>query len=85
MDDIYINIGEHNSNKETDDMVVDIDGMVVDMLTNKKPNPIITELFITGRKLNISFVFITQSYFSVPKNIELNPTHYFFMKIPNKR
>ena len=46
---------------------------------------IVTELFIRGRKLNISLVFITQSYFLVPKNIRLNSTHYFVMKIPNKR
>ena len=45
---------------------------------------ILTELLITGRKLNISLVFITQSYFAVPKNIRLNSIHYFIMKIPNK-
>ena len=49
-----------------------------------KLNPIVTELFITGRKLNISVVFITQSYFAVTKNIRLSSTHYFIMKIPNK-
>ena len=54
-------------------------------LVIKKLNPIVTELFIRGRKLNISLVFITQSYFAVPKNIRLNSTHYFVMKIPNKR
>ena len=59
--------------------------MIADMLSNKKLNPIVTELFIRGRKLNISLVFITQSYFAVPKNIRLNCTHYFVMKIPNKR
>ena len=59
--------------------------MIADMLSNKKLNPIVTELFIRGRKLNISLVFITQSYFAVPKNIRLNSTHYFIMKIPNKR
>ena len=48
-------------------------------------NPIVTELFIRGRKLNISLVFITQFYFAVPKNIRLNSTHYFIMKIPNKQ
>ena len=53
-------------------------------MLNKNLNPIVTELFITGRKINISLVFITQSYFAVPKNIKLNPTHYFVMKIPNK-
>ena len=54
------------------------------MLGNKKLNPIVTELFIRGKKLNISLVFITQSYFPVPKNIRLNSTHYFIIKIPNK-
>ena len=58
--------------------------MTADMLSNKNLNPIANELFITGRKINISLVFITQSYFTVPKNIKLNPTHYFVMKIPNK-
>ena len=55
------------------------------MNNNKKLNPIATELFIRGRKLNISVVFITQSYFRVPKDVRLNSTHFFIMKIPNKR
>ena len=55
------------------------------MLSNIKLNPIVTELFIRGRKLNISIVFITQFYFAVSKNIRLNSTHYFITKIPNKR
>ena len=55
------------------------------MLINKKRNSIVTELFIRGRKLNIYLVFITQSYFPVSKNIRLNSTHYFVMKISNKR
>ena len=55
------------------------------MLSNKKLNPIVTELFIRGRKLNNSLVFIIQSYFAVPKNIRLNSVHYFIMKISNKR
>ena len=59
--------------------------MIADMLNNKNLNPIVTELFIRDRKLNISFVFITQSYFAVPKDIRLNSTQYFFMEIPNKR
>ena len=59
--------------------------MIADMLSNKKRNSLVTELFIRGRKLNISIVFITQSNFSVPKNIRLNSTHYFIMKIPNIR
>ena len=59
--------------------------MIADILNNKKLNPIVTELFIRGRKLNISLVFITQSYFCVPKDIRLTSTHYVIMKIPNKR
>ena len=59
--------------------------MIADMLSNEKLNPIVTELFIRRRKLNISLVFITQSYLDVPKNIRLNSTHYFVLKISNKR
>ena len=59
--------------------------MIADLLSKKKLKPIVTELFNRGRKLNIYLVFITQSYFCVPKNIRLNSTHYFIMKIPNKR
>ena len=55
------------------------------MLSNKKINPTVTELFITGRKINIFLVFITKSYYAVPKNISLNSTYYFTMNIPNKR
>ena len=54
------------------------------MLSNKKLNAIVTEFFIRGRKLNISLIFITQSYFAVPKNIKVNSMHYLIMKIPNK-
>ena len=59
--------------------------MIADMIDNKKLNSIVTELFIRGRKLNIYLVFITQSYFKVPKDVRLNTTHFFIMKIPNKR
>ena len=59
--------------------------MIANMVSHKKPNPIVTGLFIRGRKLNISLVFIRQSYFPVPKNIRLYSTHYFVMKIPNKK
>ena len=59
--------------------------MTADMIDNKKLNSVVTELFIRGRKLNISLVFITQSYFKVPKDVRLNSTHFFIMKIPNKR
>ena len=59
--------------------------MNFDILSNKKLNPIVTESFLRGRKLNISFVFFMQSYFAVLKNIRLNSTQYFVMKIPNKK
>ena len=59
--------------------------MIIDILSNKKHNPIEPELLIKEGKLNISLVFTTQSYFAVPKNIRLNSTHYFVRKIPKKR
>ena len=61
------------------------DDMIPDMLSNKKLNPIVIQLFLRGRNLNISLVFITQSYFKVPKDVRLNTTHFFIMKITNKR
>ena len=57
------------------------DGMIADMLNNKKLNPIVTKLFIRGRELNIYLVFITQTYFTVSKYIRINSIHYFVMKI----
>ena len=59
--------------------------MIADMINDKKLNSIVTELFIRGRKLNIFIVYITQSYFKVPKDVRPNSTHFFIMKIPNKR
>ena len=59
--------------------------MIADMITDKKFNPALTELFIRGRKLNISVVFITQSYFDAAKNNRLNSLHYFILTIHNKR
>ena len=59
--------------------------MIPDMLINKKLQPTVTEVFITDKKLNISLVFITRSYFAVSKNIRVNSSHYLIMKIPNKR
>ena len=55
------------------------------MIHNKKLNSVVTELSITGRRLNISLVFITQSYFKVPKDVRLNTSHFFIAKIPNKK
>ena len=66
-------------------MWIVFDDMIADILNNKKLSPVVTELYIRKRKLNISFIFVTQFYFAVPKNIRLNSTHYFNMKIPNKQ
>ena len=84
MDDIYKNIEEHNTIKKHKKLIV-FDDMIADMLSNKKLSPIVTEFFIRFRKGNISLVFVTQSYFAVPKNVRLNSTHYFIMKILDKR
>ena len=84
MHDIYKNINDYNPDKENKILIV-FDDMIADMINNKKLNSIVTELFIRGRKLNISLVFITQSYFKVPKDVRLNTIHFFIMKIPNKR
>ena len=84
MNDVYKNIDEYNPDKENKILIV-FDDMIADMIRNKKLNSIVTELFIRGRKLNISLVFITQSYFKVPKDVRLNTSHFFIAKIPNKR
>ena len=83
MDDIDKNIEEYNQNKKCKILIV-FDDMTADMFNNKELNRIVTELFIRGRKLNISLVFITQSYFTVPKNNRLNSTHCFIMKFTSK-
>ena len=84
MDDIYKNIEEYNPNKKRKILIV-FDDMIADMLSNEKLNPLVNELFIRGKKLNISLVFIIQSHFAVPKNIRLNSTYCFVMKIRKKR
>ena len=84
MSDVHKNISYYNPNKENKILIV-FDDMIADMIHNKKLNSIVTELFIRGRKLNISLVFITQSYFKVPKDVRLNTSHFFITKIPNKR
>ena len=84
MHDVYKNINNYNPDKENKILIV-FDDMIADMINNKKLNSVVTELFIRGRKLNISIIFITQSYFKVPKEVRLNTTHFFIMKIPNKR
>ena len=84
MHDIYKNIDNYNPDKENKILIV-FDDMIADMINNKKLNSIVTELFIKGRKLNISLIFITQSYFKVPKDVRNNRTHFFIIKIPNRR
>ena len=84
MNDVYENIHDYNSSRKRKILIV-FDDMIADIMTNKKFQAIIKELFIRCRKLNISLVFITQSYFSVPKDVRLNSTHYLIMKINNKR
>ena len=69
MDDVYQNIEEYNPDKKQKMLIV-FDHMIADMLSNKKPNLIFTEIFIRGRKLNISLVFITQSYFLYQKILD---------------
>ena len=77
-------IEEHNPKKKRKIVIV-FDDNIADMLNNKNLNPIVTRLYIRDRNLNICLLFIAHSYFAVPKNIRLNSTHYFIMKIPNKR
>ena len=84
MHDVYKNIDDYNPDMENKILIV-FDDMIADMIHNKKLNSIVTELFIRDRKLNISLVFITQSYFKVPKYVRLNTSHFFIAKIPNKR
>ena len=84
MHDVYKNIEDYNQGKKRKVLIV-FDDLIADMINNKKLDSIVTELFIRATKLNISIVFITQSYFKVPKDVRLNSTHFFIMKIPNKR
>ena len=84
MDNIYKNIEEYNLNKKHKILII-FDDMIADVLSNKKLNPVVTELFIRGGKLNISIVFSTQYYFVEPKIIRLNSTRYFIIKILNKQ
>ena len=83
MNNIYRNINYYNPDKENKILIV-FDGMIADMIQNKKLNSIVTELFIRGMKLNISRVLITQSYFNVPKYVRLNTTHFFITNVLNK-
>ena len=82
--DVYENLEDYNPTEKRRVLIV-FDDMTAVMESNKKLSPIVSELFLRGRKLNISLGFISESYFKVPKTVILNATHYFIMKIPNKR
>ena len=82
MHDVYKNIDDYNPDKENKILLVF--DMIADTIHNKKLNSIVTELLIRGRKLNISPVFITQSYFKVPKDVRLNTTHFFIARFQIK-
>ena len=84
MCDVYKTINYYNPDKENK-ILIAFDDMIADIINNKNLDSMVTELFIRGRKLNISLVFITQSYFKVPKDIRLNTTHFFIAKVSNRR
>ena len=84
INDVYNNIDDHNPARKITVLIV-FDDMIADIMINKKFQAKIKGQFIRCRKLNIWLLFITQSYFSVPKEVRLNSTHYLIMKIHNKR
>ena len=84
MDDVYENINDNNPSRKRKILIV-FDDMIADIMTNEKFKAVVKELFIRCRKLNISHIFITQSYFSVSKDARLNSTHYLIMKINHKK
>ena len=84
MDDIYENINEYNPTTRRKILIV-FDDMIADIMSNKKVQAVVKELFIRSMKLNISLIFITQSYFSVPKDVRLSSTHYLTIKINNSK
>ena len=84
MNDVYENIDNCNPNKKRN-ILISFDDMIADIMNNQKFQAIIKELFIRCRNLIISLVLIFQSYFSVPKDVRLNSTHYLIIKINNTR
>ena len=84
MDDVFTNIDDYNKQRKRKVLII-FDDMIADIMGSKKFKAIIKELFIRCRKLNISIVFITQSYFRTPKDARLNSTHYVIMKIQSKK
>ena len=84
MDDVYENIDDYNPIRKRKVLIL-FDDMISDIMTNKKFQAVVKELLIRCRKLNISLVFITQSYFFVLKDVRLNSTHCLVMKINNRK
>ena len=84
MDDIYDNIEDYSKKRKRKVLIV-FDDMISHVMSNKKAQQVLKELFIGCRKLNISLCFLTQSYFSVPKDVRLNCTHEITFKLNNKR
>ena len=84
MQNVYKNIEDYNSRKKRKVLTV-FDDLIADTINNKRLNPVVTELFIRGRKLNISIVLITKSYFKVPKEVTVNTKQFFIIKVSNKR
>ena len=84
MDDVFTNIDDYNKKRKRKVLIV-FDDMIADIMSSKKFKAIIKELFIRSRKLNISIVFITQSYFRTPKDARLKSTHYVIMKIQSRK
>ena len=83
VDYVYENLKDYNPTKNR--LLMVFDDKIADMESNKKLSPIVTELFLRGRNLNISLVFLSQSYSKVSKTIRIHTTHYFILKIPNKK
>ena len=84
MDDILSNIEDYNKKRKRKVLIV-FDDMISHVMSDKKAQQILKDLFIRCRKLNISVCFLTQSYFSVPKDVRLNCTHYILFKLNNRR
>ena len=84
MDDVYDDINDYNRKRKGEILIV-FDAMISHVMSNKKAQEVLKKLFIRCRKLNISLCFLTQSYFSVPKDVRLNCTHYVIFKLNNKR
>ena len=76
VEDVYKNIEDYNPGKKRKILIV-FDDMIADMINDKKLNPVVTELFIRGRKIGLSLVFISQSYLEIPTDVKLNSTHFF--------